>query len=412
MNNYKISEAEIQQNNVKSAQDTLDGSPQENKAVFDKLPELIANRFNGLTEYVFGKIYTKEDIDKIAGEKCDVSQVYTKKEVYTKNETDQKINNAVFDSKNSDMQKAVYDKNNDGVVDSAEQANLAENAVCFGGQQPSYYAKQTDMALAEEDIAKIKSDLAFSLYTHTAGSLTGGGANGKFKATVSETVTKLNVNGVSCTIKSGSEIQMELIAGCWYTFILDGTTVNFSGGGAGISKSKLVDALQYSGLGITINSTSSEIIQALKNEFPAYEDVINTETQAEVKHWSAKSYNNNTSEVYGSVSPTEGLVFTVNNNYGRFTEQFQRDFARYSKIEIDVTREQIANGLNTSFFGIIENRDAAVPVGNGSHLNPSVAITANGTFTLDLTSYNKAGYLALQIPTKGRNRITKIRLYR
>ena len=72
-------------------------------------------------------------------------------------------------------------------------------------------------------------------YTHDAENLIGSGENGKFKATVSGTISTINVNGVSCSVKCGEESSMDLIAGCWYTFILDGTTVNFSSGGAGAS---------------------------------------------------------------------------------------------------------------------------------------------------------------------------------
>lgn len=70
-------------------------------------------------------------------------------------------------------------------------------------------------------------------YTHDAENLIGSGENGKFKATVSGTISTINVNGVACSVKCGEESSMDLIAGCWYTFILDGNTVNFNSGGAG-----------------------------------------------------------------------------------------------------------------------------------------------------------------------------------
>lgn len=73
----------------------------------------------------------------------------------------------------------------------------------------------------------------FGTYTHSGNSLTGNGENGKFKATASGTISAINVNGVSCSVKCGEESSMDLIAGCWYTFILDGNTVNFNAGGAG-----------------------------------------------------------------------------------------------------------------------------------------------------------------------------------
>ena len=306
MDKLKITQNEINENNVKSAKDTLDGSPQSNKSVFDKLPELIATKFNALVDALilkFRDYYNKQEVDsketalsQRIDQKANANEVYkkdetynksevynkqetyTKQEVYTKQETDERINNAVIESGAADMTRAVYDKDSNGIVDNAER---------LGGQLPIYYATKSAVNTAQSTANSAQSTAnsaqstaveakanAFSLYTHTAGSLTGGGANGKFKATVSETVTKLNVNGVSCTIKSGGETQMELISGCWYTFILDGTTVNFSGGGAGISKSKLVDALQYSDLGITENMTNQEIITQLKSKYPPYVDIV------------------------------------------------------------------------------------------------------------------------------------------
>lgn len=73
----------------------------------------------------------------------------------------------------------------------------------------------------------------FGTYTHDAENLIGRGGNGKFKATVSGTISTINVNGVSCSVKCGEDAEMDLVAGCWYTFILDGNTVNFNSGGAG-----------------------------------------------------------------------------------------------------------------------------------------------------------------------------------
>lgn len=73
----------------------------------------------------------------------------------------------------------------------------------------------------------------FGTYTHEGENLTGSGQNGKFKATASETISTINVNGVNCSVKCGEESSMDLVAGCWYMFILDGNTVNFSSGGAG-----------------------------------------------------------------------------------------------------------------------------------------------------------------------------------
>lgn len=73
----------------------------------------------------------------------------------------------------------------------------------------------------------------FGTYTHNGETLTGSGVNGKFKATTSGTISTITVNGAACSIRCGEETSIDLIAGNWYTFILDGDTVNFSSGGAG-----------------------------------------------------------------------------------------------------------------------------------------------------------------------------------
>ena len=99
-------------------------------------------------------------------------------------------------------------------------SGTAVDSAKLGGQLPSYYAT------AEQGVTN---------YIHTAGTLVGSGVNGKFKATVSETVSYFTVNGTVCSVKCGEETEMELIAGCWYTFILDGNTVNFKQGGAGLN---------------------------------------------------------------------------------------------------------------------------------------------------------------------------------
>lgn len=70
-------------------------------------------------------------------------------------------------------------------------------------------------------------------YTHSSAGLIGSGENGKFKATSSGSYSSIAVNGSECAVRSGAESSIDLIEGCWYTFILDGTTVNFNAGGAG-----------------------------------------------------------------------------------------------------------------------------------------------------------------------------------
>lgn len=72
-------------------------------------------------------------------------------------------------------------------------------------------------------------------YTHSGDTLNGSGENGKFKATSSGTIYELQINGERFPVKCGAEPSIDLIEGCWYTFILDGVSVNFNSGGAGAS---------------------------------------------------------------------------------------------------------------------------------------------------------------------------------
>lgn len=87
--------------------------------------------------------------------------------------------------------------------------------------------------LQNADTNSFLHSAVFGTYTHEGENLAGHGENGKFKATTSGTISAINVNGVSCSVKCGDANSMDLIAGCWYTFILDGETVNFNAGGAG-----------------------------------------------------------------------------------------------------------------------------------------------------------------------------------
>ena len=96
---------------------------------------------------------------------------------------------------------------------------------------------------AEDDmnVAPVIADNGIYTYVHSTGVLTGEGENGKFKATVTETVSTITVNGTVCVVNCGGESEVELVADAWYTFILDGNTVNFKNGG-GLSNSKLAEA--------------------------------------------------------------------------------------------------------------------------------------------------------------------------
>lgn len=128
-----------------------------------------------------------------------------------------------------------YDANSKMVV-------AFDNVVDFSGftysgayLNPSHCLAEScnDVKYANNTLTTRDGNAIFGTYTHSAGNLTGGGENGRFKATSSGPISSIKVNGMTCSVKCGEDTEMELVAGCWYTFILDGTTVNFSSGGAG-----------------------------------------------------------------------------------------------------------------------------------------------------------------------------------
>lgn len=111
--------------------------------------------------------------------------------------TKQDLADAVYNAGAGDMQAAAYDSNLDGIV------NCADNGLF--------------------------------VYTHSSDGLTGSGTNGKFKAAVTGIYTAIKVNGISYGVKCGEDTEIDLVAGAWYTFILDGNTINFKQGGAGLN---------------------------------------------------------------------------------------------------------------------------------------------------------------------------------
>ena len=154
MTEYKISQSEIDSNNVKSAPThNANEEPQVNKHIFDKLPELIADKHNRFVDAV-----------------------------YTKAETEAVIDERMQQAGSADMQQAVYDKNHNGVVDDAER---------LGGHLPEYFASQ--------DTAVLK----------TGGAFTGDVAayNGN-RATASLRNTEVRITGTDGELQSTNKIIM------------------------------------------------------------------------------------------------------------------------------------------------------------------------------------------------------------
>ena len=100
MNNYKITDSEMN-SGVVAAPDTLNDTPHNNKQVFDRLPKLIANKFNAFIDGI---------IKKFA-------------DYYTKTETNEAINRKLLEISAGDMAKAVYDADEDGIVDKAYESD-------------------------------------------------------------------------------------------------------------------------------------------------------------------------------------------------------------------------------------------------------------------------------------------------
>lgn len=231
LSDKKVTQAEINTLHVQAANDKFVGNAAQGKAIFDALPEKIAEKYNSLIDEltVGGTVPIRSENIVLIRKKENGDVEYSadgtnwanfsdialalkadKSDTYTKAETNSQIDQKVVEIGAGDMAKAVYDTDNDGVVDNAENANNAQTA-----------------------------DNGLFTYTHTVSgtthTLTGSGANGKFKATASGTVTAFTVNGTVCSVKQGEDSEIELVSGCWYTFIIDGTTINFRQGGAGLN---------------------------------------------------------------------------------------------------------------------------------------------------------------------------------
>lgn len=115
---------------------------------------------------------------------------------------------------------------------------ITEDDKTQGVQPMSIALGGTNAKTAEEACKNIGG---INTYVHGSNGLTGMGANGKFKATSGGTVTSIKVNGNLCFVRCGDETSVDLVAGCWYIFVLDGNVVNFSSGGAGGMNFKVVD---------------------------------------------------------------------------------------------------------------------------------------------------------------------------
>lgn len=181
--NYIITDEEMEQNGVGSAPDYIKADPADIKEIFDKLPKLIAEKLNGFIEAVVAKFL----------------------DYYNKDETIAAINSKLTEMSAGDMAMYIYDTNEDGIVNSADNGIFE--------------------------------------YVQSGAELAGSGVNGKFKATASATYTSFIIGDASYAVKAGEDSEIELTKGVWYSFVLDTSlkTINFKAGG-GVSNSKLASA--------------------------------------------------------------------------------------------------------------------------------------------------------------------------
>ncbi len=114
LNTAKITTEDKNTYGLVSALDILNGDSNENKLRFDKLPNHIADKHNEVVEHIVNNVYTKTQVDTA-------------------------INQKIYEIGTGDMSKAVFDKDNDGVIDNAM------NAEKLGGKTPDYYAVKEDV---------------------------------------------------------------------------------------------------------------------------------------------------------------------------------------------------------------------------------------------------------------------------
>ena len=80
IDDYKVTNAEVQAAHVQAAPNTLTGTAQENKAVFDGYPELLKDKHNGLIDEIDDALSEKadsSDVEAALAEKADIDDVDT-----------------------------------------------------------------------------------------------------------------------------------------------------------------------------------------------------------------------------------------------------------------------------------------------------------------------------------------------
>lgn len=165
---------------------------------------------------------------------------------YTKQETDAAISNRVTEIGAGDMAQAVYATNGKpGVVDRADAAERAQSA-----------------AAADDGI---------KVYTHkrtgTVHVFTGTGANGRALMTANvQAGDSFQVNGTPVTAYMGAESAVNMMAGQaysgrWVSFVAEGNTLNFKGGGGPVTVQGLSADTLLVGKAVTVRQGAKMVAQ-------------------------------------------------------------------------------------------------------------------------------------------------------
>lgn len=330
-----------------------------------------------------------------------------------KTATMEDLGNAIFNSGAGDMTMHIYDTDNDGTV------NAADNGIFF--------------------------------YTHSGASLTGQGENGKFKATASGTYTGFAVNGTSCSVVCGEDSEIELVEGAWYTFILDGNTINFKQGGAGLNF-KVVGsttapaspkentlwvntdvaigeyqfsaaipetrtdgtALQAGDVWIVTNAGSNICFNALKKNGIATNVVA--AYQWDGLAWGGKTVKGYIggewidSDIYifssthginqgswksqkGTITVGDTLYVHANSSsYGDFVNNYGVDLTNISTVEFTVSGGEFDSSYKNNRVGVVSDSSNLTE----NSFEAYTQFTANGTYTVDTSALNGVHYLKAQ----------------
>ncbi len=251
-------------------------------------------------------------------------------DTYTKSQTENLVNQKVVEIGSSDMMKAVYDDDNDGVV------NSAENGIF---------------------LYEMLSDGEGWMLSGVQGKI------GRFKA-VNDTATfsAIKVNTAQYRVVCGTDDEIELIKGNWYTFILDGETINFNSGGADMKK-----ATVYTGSDFPVSPKKHDIffenntsalywydgVNWVKKDMLAQEIVICEGGVLTREYTATDSFNRGDGNVEGKMTVTEGEGYTE----FRATDAgcallWEGDLTNYNRVYIKYDEGYGTSGWTTTGIGV------------------------------------------------------------